>query len=821
MTDDDLSSLLGNDAGELASADNPFAPPSESQPAASQAQASSPLASQPALRNPSVSTPAPVDLAGAPMPPSAPPAPAPVNRREDRTAALPKSPEAASDEGGSALFWRPGTVFAGRYTLLEEMGHGGMGRVFKAQDMELARIVAIKLMRSSMRLHEHAAALTDRFQAEALLPARLNHPNIIAIYDRGTHVIHDERFPFFVMEFLPDARSLHEEIQQARSTGRPIDLERIRSWFIQAASALASLHATGAWHRDIKPANFLIYPLHDVEHLKLLDFGIAHLPDSGLTVDGSILGTPSHMAPEFFEVEGGKSLELDYRGDLFALGITLYQCLTLQHPYPSVKTTRDALAAYKGGAAVLPPSRHRPELPPAWDHVTLALLERDRSKRLQPAVQVLAALRALPTAPVQPGAPPAPSELLANDAAIVLTSIVSPGVPPAAMAAEPHAPQAPVGLSPSHQGPQSSSGQSGAASSHAPAVQPPQPSPPTDWANAFRPESGAPRKRAVGSFMLAGVVLLAVFGALAFVFSGIGQKVVKTKSGAGAWNMPGEQKPPADAWMTEVEQAPLFPTSRSRATAPPHQGPELAERESSSPAAPATPQSPQEAARSEQPSKRGGSKGARSSSAASPAADDPWAALYGNGGPTNNGAISVRNGGDGGGDSGSVQGMRLDARLIDKVASRPTGSAVIVKLTKEAKLGTHKFPIGAEVHGKVTGADGNRIFVSFEFIRFGNNEVVRISGVVRGKDGRQGLPGKKQLDGNAGQSVATAGASSAISGAAGAAAGAIAGPVAGGVVQGVGDSASQKVERLDNDEALVIATGNTPVVVYVSAMPDG
>lgn len=823
---DDLSGLLDNDAGsELASADNPFAPPSESQPASSRPQASNPLASKPGVHNPSVPTPAPVDVAGAPLPPSMPAAPAALQRREDRTAPLAGPNQPAREEApSSAMFWRPGTVFAGRYTLLEELGHGGMGRVFKARDMQLTRDVAIKVMRSSMRLHEHAAALTDRFQAEALLPAQINHPNIIAIFDRGTHVIHDEHFPFFVMEFLPSARSLHEEIQTARTAG-PLALERIRGWFIQAASALASLHATGAWHRDIKPANFLVYELHDSEHLKLLDFGIAHLPESDLTMDGSILGTPSYMAPEFFEFEDGKSVDLDYRGDLFALGITLYQCLTLQHPYPSVKSTRDALAAYKGGFEVVPPSRHRPGLPHAWDQLTLALLERDRGKRLQPAKAVLAALRQMPIAEAAGAAPV--SELLANDAVVLLDNRMS--LPSAEALSRASAIAAPpvllhgASMSPlagSRDTPSSVGGPSAPPSSPSGPSAAKDGSPASEWANAFRNEAGAPRKRAAGKFVLAGSVLVGVFVLVALIFtslSGPGQKSGKADNGADAWNMPGDRKAPADAWKQQIDHTPLFPTTHARPPTQQHEEQTQPERVAEVPPAPQPQRENPESTRAQVP-KRGG--GRASHAPPQPAVpDNPYANFYGSG-SANSGAISVQSGGDEAG-AGSVKGKRLDACLIDKIASRPSGAAVIVKLTKEAKVGNHTFPVGAEVHGKVTGADGNRIFVAFEFVRFGKDEVVRISGVVRGKDGRTGLPGKKLLDGNAGQSVATAGASSAITGVAGAAAGAIAGPVAGGVVQGVGDSASQKVERLDNDEALVVANGSTPVVVYLTDLPNG
>jgi len=270
-----------------------------------------------------------------------------------------------------------GTEIAGRYVLEKLLGSGAMGDVWLGTDRQLERRVAVKVMRDP---------LDDprRFQREARIAARLQHPGITVVHDVGTH----EGLPFIVMELL-HGRDLFSMLGQ--TPDRRLPVETAVSLIVQAAGALQAAHAGHVIHRDLKPANLF---LQDNGLLKICDFGIARLADAteGLTSAGYVIGSAPYMSPE--QCEG---TEIDGRSDLYSLGCVLYELLTGQPPFAT--GGRRAIMDQHLTKQPSGPRTLRPDIPRELDTIILNMLAKDPNDRPSSASDVATALRAITRVP--------------------------------------------------------------------------------------------------------------------------------------------------------------------------------------------------------------------------------------------------------------------------------------------------------------------------------------------------------------------------------------------------------------------------------------
>ena len=254
----------------------------------------------------------------------------------------------------------------GKYRILELVGEGAMGVVYKAVDTVLNRTVAIKVMNDAIARQED---LRSRFLREAQAAASLQHPNVVSIYDLGEVDGH----LYIAMEFVQGA-----DLEELMKSGTPLSLQQKLDIAIDVLSGLSFTHKRGIVHRDIKPANIRI---GEDGRAKLMDFGVAHLASSNLTSTGASLGTPVYMSPE--QITGGKATPAT---DVFAVGAVLYELLTGAKPFEA--PTLQALFFKILTDKPKPVRELVPDLPSALDHVVEKAMAKDAPKRYQSALEM-------------------------------------------------------------------------------------------------------------------------------------------------------------------------------------------------------------------------------------------------------------------------------------------------------------------------------------------------------------------------------------------------------------------------------------------------
>ena len=264
-----------------------------------------------------------------------------------------------------------GSTFAGRYQIIEGLGRGGMGRVYKAHDTEIKEKVALKLLSPDITADEKTI---DRFRNEIKLARKIAHRNVCKMYDLGE----EEGTRYITMEYVPgeDLKSTIKRIGQ-------LPINKSVSIAKQICEGLAEAHRLGIIHRDLKPSNIMV---DSTGNARIMDFGIARsMSGEGLTMEGVIIGTPEYMSPEQAE---GK--DVDPRADIYSLGIIMYEMVTGRLPFKGDSFLNIAL---KHRSEAPPnPTQQNPQVPDTLGRIILTCLEKDKERRFQGVEDLLSEL---------------------------------------------------------------------------------------------------------------------------------------------------------------------------------------------------------------------------------------------------------------------------------------------------------------------------------------------------------------------------------------------------------------------------------------------
>ena len=264
-----------------------------------------------------------------------------------------------------------GSTFAGRYQIIEELGHGGMGKVYKVYDTKIKEKVALKLIKPEIAADKETI---DRFSNEIRLARRIGHRNVSKMFDigeaEGTH--------FITMEYVPG-----EDLKSMIRMSGSLSLGMLLSVGKQLCDGLAEAHSLGIVHRDLKPQNIMI---DKNGNAKIMDFGIARsIREKGITGPSMMIGTPEYMSPEQVEAKS-----VDQRSDIYSVGVILYEMATSDVPFTG--ETALSIAMKHKGEAPKDPRKLNPVIPADLSAVILKCLEKDKAKRFQSAVDVRADL---------------------------------------------------------------------------------------------------------------------------------------------------------------------------------------------------------------------------------------------------------------------------------------------------------------------------------------------------------------------------------------------------------------------------------------------
>ncbi len=283
------------------------------------------------------------------------------------------APRPQSNPQSNPLMLAPGSLLGQRYEILRILGEGGMGAVYKARDIELNRMVALKVIRPDLAGHQ---AIIDRFKQELLLATQVTHKNVIRIYDLSEA----DGMKFITMEYVEgeDLRGL----MQKKGKLSPEEAVEIMQ---QTCRALEAAHSAGIIHRDLKPQNIM---QDKSGRILVMDFGLARtLEGDGMTQTGALVGTMDYMSPE-----QALGKDLDQRSDLFALGLIFYELLTGKMPYKADSVVASLLKRTQEKAA--PVSSHDATIPGPLSNIVSKCMEPDVKLRYQSSAEILADLEA-------------------------------------------------------------------------------------------------------------------------------------------------------------------------------------------------------------------------------------------------------------------------------------------------------------------------------------------------------------------------------------------------------------------------------------------
>jgi serine/threonine protein kinase len=293
--------------------------------------------------------------------------------------------------GSSSL--EQGQIVNGTYRIQSLLGEGAMGRVYRAHQISLDRVVALKILRLDKVPAQQQAEMETRFSLEASMCSQLAHPNIVTVFDHGRITSGpSEGACFIAMEYL-DGETLGEWIRSQRLT-----LKLTLRFAMEIAQALHEAHESGVVHRDLKPENVMLVRRGGEPAVKLVDFGLVRGVGAravGLTAAGAFLGTPAYMAPEQIQ-----RAAVDSRTDLYSFGAVLFECITGRLPFESDDLMAIAVAHLQARPASFQATNPRVTASPALERLVMQLLEKDPAKRPQTAEDVLRRLRETPEAEV-------------------------------------------------------------------------------------------------------------------------------------------------------------------------------------------------------------------------------------------------------------------------------------------------------------------------------------------------------------------------------------------------------------------------------------